>query len=182
MATPELAPCRPQPRPLTSAAGAAALQRGYADALAALPFPHECRWVRTSFGRTHVLVAGSPGAPPCVVFHGTACPAPFLCAGLGPQLLKRCRLYLPDIPGQAGSRSDPAVLDSAAHGHGTWAAEVVAALGLTAPGTTPPLGVGISLGAAVLLDLAVTCPGVVRAAALIAPVCLYPGEQAGRRV
>ena len=181
MPAPEAAPCRPQPRPLvTSAAGAAALRTLYDETLAGLPFPHECRWVQTSLGRTHVLVAGAPGAPPCVVFHGTATPAPFMAAGLGPELLRRCRLYLPDLPGQAGSRSDPALLDPAAHGHGAWAAEVLEALGLGGGGggggQRPPLGIGVSLGAAVLLDLMVISPGAVRGAALIAPVCLHPGE------
>lgn len=177
MAAPDAAPPRPQPRPMvTSAAGAAALKQLYDETLAALPLPHECRWVHTSFGRTHVLVVGPANAPPVIVFHGTACPAPFMLAGMGPELPQRCRVYIPDIPGQAGSRSDPALLDPSQHGHGTWAAEVVAALGLTgSDGAPAPLGIGTSLGAAVLLDLAVTCPGAVRGAALIAPVCLYPG-------
>lgn len=185
MSAPEAAaaaapPARPAPRPMvTSAVGAAALAELYDATLAALPLPHEVVWVETSFGRTHVLVVGPPEAPPCIMFHGTACPAPFMCAGLGPDLPQRCRIYMPDIPGQAGSRSDPALLDPAQHGHGAWAAEVVAALGLMPGGAAggPPVGAGTSLGAAVLLDLVVTCPEAVRGAALIAPVCLYPGGQ-----
>lgn len=182
MATPQLAPGRPQPAPVvTNAAGAATMAALYTEALKALPFPYECLWVETSFDRTHVVVAGPADAPPVVVFHGTASPGPFQLAGVGAELVKHCRLYVPDIPGQGGSRSDNALLDPALHRHGTWAGEVVAALGLLGPGDArPPLGIGISLGAAVLLDLAVTCPQAVRGAALIAPVCLYPGGSGGR--
>ena len=52
----------------------------------------------------------------------------------------------------AGSRSDPALLDPATHAYGRWAAEVVLGLGLLR-GTWPPVHVGVSLGALVLLDL-----------------------------
>lgn len=83
-----------------SAAGATALRRLYDATLAALPFPHEQRLVRTaSFGHAHVVVCGPSGAPPLVLWHGATTPAPFVLAApsLAP-LVQRLRIYAPDIP------------------------------------------------------------------------------------
>ncbi|KAL4451883.1 hypothetical protein ABPG75_007545 [Micractinium tetrahymenae] len=172
-------PARPQPKPLySSAEGEAALRRLYDDTLAALPFQHEERWVDTpSFGRAHVLVAGPEGAPPLMLWHGTAAPGPLMLRAFDP-LVKRFRVYCPDIPLQAGSRSEPAVLDPASHGHGRWCVEVMEGLGLLGgaglPPPHPPLHVGISLGGSVLLDLAVVKPEAVGGAALLVPGSLHP--------
>lgn len=74
-----------------------------------------------------------------------------------------CLLASP--PPAAGSHTDPAVLDTATHGHGRWCVEVMNGLGLLGGGSAAaggdggrgasvaPLHVGISLGGAVLLDL-----------------------------
>lgn len=167
---------RPAPPPLYyGPAGEAALARLYDREMSRLPLPCEQLSVDTpTFGRAHVLACGPADAPPAVLWHGTAAPGPFMLSSMV-QLAERFRVYVPDIPCQAGSRSEPAVLDPAAHGHGRWCAEVVQGLGLLRPGAPPPLHVGVSLGGAVLLDLAVVRPEAVRAAALVVPGCLHRG-------
>ncbi|KAL4457788.1 hypothetical protein ABPG75_012653 [Micractinium tetrahymenae] len=185
-----------------SAAGEAALRQLYNSTAAALPLPHKERLVHTaSFGRAHVLICGPPAAPPLMLWHGATTPAPFMLAApsLAP-LVQRFRIHAPDIPCHAGSRSDPAVLDPATHGHGRWCLQVVRALGLL-PGSTssggdgtdsqggdswdacqqqlpavePPFHAGVSIGADMLLDLAVVAPGAIRAAALLVPARLQRG-------
>lgn len=173
-----MAEARPQPPPplYYSPKGEAALAELYTEELSRLPLPYEQLSVDTpSFGRAHVLACGPRDAPPAVLWHGTASPGPFMLSAMAP-LAQRFRLFVPDLPCQAGSRSDPAVLDPATHGHGRWCAEVVQALGLLRGGAPPPLHVGVSLGGAVLLDLAVVRPEAVRAAALVAPGSLHPGK------
>ena len=87
----------------SSAAGEAALSRLYATTLAALPFPHEERWVQTAFGRVHVVVCGPPAARPLLMWHGATAPAPFmLCAPSLRPLVERFRVYCPDLPCHGG--------------------------------------------------------------------------------
>lgn len=82
MASP--APAKAPPELYFSPEGEAALRRQYDDALAALPAPHTERFVQTASGRVHVLECGPVDAPPLVLWHGTACPGPFmLSAGFG---------------------------------------------------------------------------------------------------
>ncbi|PSC73157.1 Diacylglycerol O-acyltransferase 2 isoform A [Micractinium conductrix] len=166
MADAEPAPPAPPPELYSSAAGEAALRQLYVSTLIDLSFPEE-RLVPTSFGTGSVVVCGPSDAPPLVVWHGTAAPAPDMLLEV-PQLVERFRVYAPDIPCQAGSRSDPALLDPATHAYGRWAAEVVLGLGLLR-GTRPPVHVGVSLGALVLLDLAVVKPEAICGAALLSP-------------
>ena len=92
-----------EPPPLYhSAAGEQELRAHYDRTLAALPFPHEERFVETpSFGRVHVVVAGPPAGPPLVLWHGTATPAPFALGAFAP-LVDHFRVYAPDLPCQGG--------------------------------------------------------------------------------
>lgn len=92
---------RLRPPPLyESEEGEQELGAHYTAALAGLPFSHEERFVDThTFGRVHVVAAGPPTAPPLVLWHGTAAPAPFALAAFQP-LTQHFRVYAPDIPCQ----------------------------------------------------------------------------------
>lgn len=54
----------------TSRAGYAAMMRWYEDALTRFTVPITRRFIDTTCGRTHVLTAGDPTAPPLVLLHG----------------------------------------------------------------------------------------------------------------
>lgn len=99
------APTRLRPPPVySSAAGEEAIRQLYAKALGALPFPHDQLLVDTpSFGTVHVVVCGDPSAPPLVLWHGTASPAPFALLSFQP-LVARFRVYAPDLPCQGACR------------------------------------------------------------------------------
>ncbi|EFN53901.1 hypothetical protein CHLNCDRAFT_136076 [Chlorella variabilis] len=170
----------PPPSPYRSAAGRAALHAHYNKALAALPYQHEEKLVETSFGTAHVLVCGPADAPPLVLWHGMAVPGPFMIRTLDP-LVQHYRVYAPDHPFQAGSRTQDAELDINKHENGKWSLEVLRGLGLVPPAGAeggkappPPLHVGVSFGGAVLLDLAVVAPEAIRGAALVVPGGLMP--------
>jgi len=59
----------------------------YDRALARLSFPTESRWVKTTFGATHLLVAGPDGAPPLLVLQGGNIVNPLTLAWLTPLVL-----------------------------------------------------------------------------------------------
>jgi pimeloyl-ACP methyl ester carboxylesterase len=93
-------------------------------------------------------------------------------------------------PAAAGSRTQDADLSAEGHEHGRWCVEVMRGLGLVPPASAaagkgvvappPPLHVGVSFGAAVLLDLANVAPEAIRSAALLVPGGLAPGESPRR--
>jgi 2-hydroxy-6-oxonona-2,4-dienedioate hydrolase len=56
--------------------------------------------VPTRYGPSHVLVGGPEHGPPLVCLHAMRTGAPFLLSEMGP-LLKRFRIYAPDLPGQS---------------------------------------------------------------------------------
>lgn len=90
-----------RPPPLyRSPEGEAAIRQLYARGLDELPVPHETRLLETpSFGTAHVTIAGPAGAPPLVLWHGTATPGPHMLAAFA-GLAERFRVHVPDIPCQ----------------------------------------------------------------------------------
>lgn len=89
------------------------------------------------------------------------------------------------LPPAAGSRSQDADLDPSKHEQGRWMLEVLRGLGLAGPGAwaaeAPPVHIGVSFGAASVLDLAAVAPDTIRAAALVVPGGLMPGQWRRRR-
>ena len=79
--------------------GEAELAAAYDRTRVALPFPTEERVVATRFGTAHVLAAGPAAAPPLLLWHGAAAPAPYMLASF-PQLAEHFRVYAPDTPCQ----------------------------------------------------------------------------------
>ncbi|KAL4855140.1 Glutamate synthase [NADH] [Chlorella vulgaris] len=173
-----------------SVQGEKAIRALYDQSLAALPFEHEGRLVETSFGTAHVVVCGPANAPPLVMWHGMGLPAPFVLA-LFQCLIPQFRIYAPDMPYHASSRSADAELAAGTHEHGKWALEVLRALRLVPEEALPasqscrssqaalsqqkpPLHIGLSFGGAVVMDLAVVAPGAIRGAALVVPAGLMP--------
>ena len=82
-----------------SAEGERLLKESYDAALHGLPFPFEEKWVNTSRGRAHVLVAGPRDATPLFLWQGTASPGPFMLELYAPFIFKY-RVYVADVPCQ----------------------------------------------------------------------------------
>ena len=116
------------------------------------------RWVETCAGRTHVLTAGDPTAPPVVVLQGGNVTNPVTLAWVQ-GLADGYYLIAPDTPGQPGW-SDPHEPDE----YGPWVVDVLDGLG-----TDRAAMVGISHGGGVLLEAAAHAPDRITGAVLVVP-------------
>jgi 2-hydroxy-6-oxonona-2,4-dienedioate hydrolase len=90
--------------------------------------PTEEMRVDTSFGRTHIFVAGPKDAPPLLMLHGALASSAHMMSEMGP-LLKRRRVYAIDIIGQS-VKSEDRRLELKDDSCGRWVDEVATALGL----------------------------------------------------
>jgi len=151
-----------------SPAGEAELAALYDEALARLGPGCETRRIGTSFGETHVILAGPEDAPPLVVLPGGNFLNP-LCLSWFLPLAESFRLYAPDIVGQPG-RSARTRPSARGDGHARWLGEVLDGLGLG-----PASFVGISYGAGLVLRLAGLAPGRVAGAVLVSPAGIAVG-------
>jgi hypothetical protein len=168
------------------------LTKHYTETLASLPFPVEEKIVATQWGKAHVLIAGPTEAIPLFLWQGTAAPGPFMLS-LFSSLVPKYRLYVADVPCQAGSRSEPARFDPEKNELGQWSVEVIKGCleGLENPASKgdesinnivtntnkrsrPILHSGISFGGGVIIDLARVNPSLISAAVLIVPSSLHP--------
>ena len=140
----------------------------YEEALARLGPGCERRRIGTSFGETHVILAGPEDAPPLVVLPGGNFLSP-LCLSWFLPLAATFRLYAPDIVGQPGlsARTRPSARGD---GHARWLGEVLDGLGLGLASF-----VGISYGAGLVLRLAGLAPGRVSGAVLVSPAGIAAG-------
>ena len=148
--------------------GKAELIALYDEALTRLGPGCETRMVETSFGGTHVIVAGPEDAPPLVVLPGGNFLNPLCLAWFMP-LAGEYRLYAPDIVGQPG-RSAPVRPSAKGEGHARWLAEVLDGLGLRRAAF-----LGISYGAGLVLRLAGFSPGRLARAVLVSPAGVAAG-------
>ena len=151
-----------------SPAGEAELMALYDEALGRLGPGFERRRIGTSFGETHVILAGPEDAPPLVVLPGGNFLNP-LCLSWFLPLAATFRLYAPDIVGQPGlsARTRPSARGD---GHARWLGEVLDGLGLG-----PASFVGLSYGAGLVLRLAGLAPGRVAGAVLVSPAGIATG-------
>ena len=140
----------------------------YDEALLRLGPGCERRRIGTSFGESHVILAGPEDAPPLVVLPGGNFLNP-LCLSWFLPLAKTFRLYAPDIVGQPG-RSARTRPSARGDGHARWLLELLDGLGLG-----PASFVGISYGAGLVLRLAGLAPGRVSGAVLVSPAGLAAG-------
>jgi pimeloyl-ACP methyl ester carboxylesterase len=123
-----------------------------------LAVPVEERWVNTRTGRTHVLLAGDPEAPPVLVLQGGNVTNPVTLSWFQ-DLADEYRLVAPDTPGEPGKSMAVAPGE-----YGPWVVDTLDALGLETVAM-----VGPSHGAGVLLEAAVEAPERVAAAVLVVP-------------
>ena len=148
--------------------GEAELAALYDEALARLGPDYETRRIGTSFGETHVILAGPADAPPLVVLPGGNFLNP-LCLSWFLPLAETFRLHAPDIIGQPG-RSAPTRPSARGDGHARWLGEVLDGLGLGMASF-----VGISYGAGLVLRLAGLAAGRVAGAVLVSPAGIAAG-------
>jgi pimeloyl-ACP methyl ester carboxylesterase len=142
--------------------GAAAYLAAYNAVLAHWSVPHQALDVPTSFGTTHLNVAGAPDLPPLILLHGAALCSIQWYANVG-TLSQHFRIYAPDLVNQMGlsvsTRPLKTPQDCAA-----WLIEVMDALKLERA-----TFIGHSLGGWLTLNLAISAPQRVERMILLSP-------------
>jgi pimeloyl-ACP methyl ester carboxylesterase len=136
------------------------------------PVAPEPVWVATPSGRTHLLAAGPPGAPPVFLAPGAGTSGVAWTCQIE-ALVADHRVYAVDLPGNYGftePRSPPRGFD----GFVRWYVEVLDALGLRKADW-----VGISYGGSIGAHLALAAPERIRRLALLAPVATLRPPTAG---
>jgi pimeloyl-ACP methyl ester carboxylesterase len=142
--------------------GAVRFLAAYDATLALWPVSHEALDIQTSFGTTHINVAGSPDLPPLVLLHGAQISSPVWYATVGP-LSRHFRIYAPDAVDQMG-RSVPSKKLKTPKDCSDWLIEVLDALKLKAV-----VLVGHSQGSWQALNLTLTVPERVKKLILLSP-------------
>lgn len=139
----------------------------YDTTLQDLVSPYQTRYVETSFGPTHVLIAGNETGKPVVLWHGqNANVLSWLhwFAALTPAY----RIYVPDVIGGMG-KSAPSRPSKKGLAYGSWAAEVLERLELQQADM-----IGISQGAWLIIKLANVTPGLIKSATLMSAAGFLP--------
>ena len=111
-----------------SEAAKATIRRYYDEFRSRLPMPTTERTVKTTFGETHILIAGPESAPPLVMLHGALASSAHVLHELGP-LTESHRIYALDVVGQSVMSEDRRI-DVRDDSYGRWLMETTNALGL----------------------------------------------------
>ena len=147
-------------------AAAEQLRAWYPKFLARVDAPTETRTVPTRFGETRVLVAGPGDGPPVVVLHGALASSAHVMAEVKP-LLRRFRVYAPDIVGHSPMSADRRIpID----GYGAWGTDVLDGLALASTAL-----VGVSYGGFVAVRTVVAAPERITRLSLVVPGGLVSG-------
>lgn len=140
-------------------------QAWYDSALNDLDIEFESRTIQTSFGKTHMLVAGDEAAPPLVLVQGYGGSAPLWHKQYA-DLVRQHRVYALDTVGMPGrSAATPMSLLDASYTR--WLVEVFDVLELNQPDV-----MGVCLGGWIVLRLGIDAPERIRKAVLLSPVGL----------
>lgn len=150
------------PSRFKSPEAAARFRAAYEATLALWPVAHESLEVTTSFGITHLNVAGSLDAPPLVLIHGAQISSPVWFANIEP-LSRHYRVFAPDVVDQMGLSLPTRRLRSP-RDCSDWLAEVLDGLGIDRAAF-----VGHSQGGWLVLNLALAAPQRVERMVLLSP-------------
>jgi len=134
----------------------------YDQKLAELKIEHQSKKVSTLFGETHVLILGPKDAPPLFLLHPRNVINP-LALSLFKPLLKKYRIYAPDLIGHPGKSSEKR-LRPKSDKYGKWLTEVMDKLKVSEANF-----VGASIGGLALLQLAGFSPDRILKAILVNP-------------
>jgi pimeloyl-ACP methyl ester carboxylesterase len=149
-----------------SSAHAARFLAAYDATLGLWPVPHEALEVKTSFGMTHINIAGSPNLPPLVLIHGGQISSPVWYPNIEP-LSRHFRVYAPDVVDQMG-RSVPTHKLRTAQDCSDWLIEVLDGLKLECM----PI-IGHSHGGWQVLNMAIRHPERVERMVLLSPAVSF---------
>ncbi|MGM0901639.1 MAG: alpha/beta fold hydrolase [Bacillota bacterium] len=142
----------------------------YDDYLKTFDFEVERVYVETSYGKTHLLVAGPPEGKPVFLFQGGNCINPMTFSWFLP-LVEKYRIYAPDTIGHPGN-SDEDRISAKDKSFAEWVKELMDYFELERCAF-----VGPSYGAGIILRLATYMPERIDCAVLVAPAGIKLGSK-----
>lgn len=141
--------------------------RDYDAALSTLSIPHESRYIATRHGFTHVIVSGTIGKPPVLLWHGMNVNLTMWCELMN-LLAPDFHLFAVDTIGNQG-RSAPNRPDKRSMAHSEWALDVLDGLELPRAHC-----IGFSQGGWLIFRLAEVAAERIQSAALLSCAGLVP--------
>ncbi|WP_042463121.1 alpha/beta fold hydrolase [Neobacillus dielmonensis] len=153
-----------------SEAGKKQILQHYEDYLKTFPFVVERDYVDTSFGRTHILVAGPRQGKPLFVFQGGNCINPMTLSWFAP-LVENYRIYAPDTIGHPGY-SDENRMSGKDCSFAQWIKELMDFYNIERCAF-----IGPSFGGGIILRLADFMPDIIDCAVLVSPAGIKLGSK-----
>lgn len=153
-----------------SAAGKKIITEHYENYLESFTFEFERKYVETSYGKTHILIAGPPEGKPIFIFHGGNSINPMTLFRLS-SLTDQYRIYAPDTIGHPGY-SDETRISAKDHSFANWVDELMNFFNIKSCAF-----VGLSYGAGIILRLATFMPKKIDCAILVAPSGIKLGSK-----
>ncbi|MFS0555622.1 alpha/beta fold hydrolase [Brevibacillus sp. 179-C9.3 HS] len=135
-----------------------------------LNFEVERNYVETSFGKTHVLVAGPVVGKPLIIFQGGNCINPMTLSWFS-SLLEKYRVYAPDTLGHPGF-SDETRMSGQDDSFARWTLELMDHFGIQRCAF-----VGPSFGGGIILRLASYMPQKIDCSILVSPAGMRLGSK-----
>lgn len=153
-----------------SVEGKRILNEHYEQYVKLFPFPVERKYVNTSFGETHVLVAGPPEGRPVFLFQGGNCINPMTFAWFTP-LIDKYRIYAPDTIGHPGYSAETRI-SAKDDSFAKWIEELMSEFDI------PNCAfIGPSYGAGIILRLATYLPNKIACSVLVSPAGIKLGSK-----
>ncbi|RBP00011.1 alpha/beta fold hydrolase [Rossellomorea aquimaris] len=146
------------------------ISQHYDRYLKSFDFDVEQIYVDTSYGQTHILVAGPPEGKPVFVFQGGNCINPMTLSWFLP-LIEKYRVYAPDTIGHPGY-SDEGRISAKDHSFAQWIKELMDSFSIESSAF-----VGPSYGAGIILRLATFMPGRIDCSVLVSPAGIRLGSK-----
>lgn len=146
------------------------INQHYDHYLKSFDFEVERMYVDTSYGKTHILVAGPPEGKPVFVFQGGNCINPMTLSWFLP-LLDKYRVYAPDTIGHPGY-SDEGRISAKDNSFAQWIKELMDYFQIESSAF-----VGPSYGAGIILRLATFMPDKIDCSVLVSPAGIRLGSK-----
>ncbi|WRP08777.1 alpha/beta hydrolase [Rossellomorea aquimaris] len=150
--------------------GKTLITQHYDQYLKSFNFDVEQVYVDTSYGKTHILVAGPPEGKPVFVFQGGNCINPMTLSWFLP-LVDKYRVYAPDTIGHPGY-SDESRISAKDNSFAQWIKELMDYFTIESSAF-----VGPSYGAGIILRLATFMPDKIDCSVLVSPAGIRLGSK-----
>lgn len=142
----------------------------YDSYLKSFDFDVEQIYVDTSYGKTHILVAGPPEGKPIFIFQGGNCINPMTLSWFLP-LLDKYRVYAPDTIGHPGYSGESRI-SAKDNSFAQWIKELMDYFNIDSSAF-----VGPSYGAGIILRLATFMPDKIDCSVLVSPAGIRLGSK-----